>query len=128
MAITNAFLNALRNFIYGDTIVPPSHMAVGSGGTSSTDYGGLTALVDEKFRKAFTNRTKGSNAGVVQLDCTITSTDVSGNGLNGQSWNEIGAFNAASAGTMTFGQFFTAFTVALNTEYRLEVTLTAQRP
>ena len=95
--IVDAWLNAIRDFMYGDTISYPTHIAIGTGTTpaSSSD----TALETEVFpdganRNAITARTKPSSK-KVRLQTMIAAGEA-----NGSALTEVGALNAATGGTL----------------------------
>lgn len=70
-------LNQLRDAVYGDTIVPPTRFAIGTGTTAVS--GSQTALVNEVWRDVFTTKTKSSAQ--VEIKYFLTSTTANGNTL-----------------------------------------------
>ena len=95
--IVDAFLTALRNAMYGDSVTMPTHIGVGSGTTLVA--AGDTILETEVFpdgtnRSAISSRTKPS-ASSVRLQMLIGVGEA-----NGESLTELGAANAAAAGTL----------------------------
>ena len=95
--IVDAWLNAMRDFIYGDAITAPTHMAVGTGTTPA--LASDTTLETEIYpdganRKAITSRTKPS-ARKVRLQTLIAAGEANGNALT-----EVGVLNAATGGTL----------------------------
>lgn len=129
MTITDRWLDKLRDFMFGDAVAAPSHMQVGSGGSASENYAIRNTLVTNRFIKAFTNKIKSANTGVSEYHMRVTVSDITGNGLAGQVWNEVGARNnsLSTGGDMVFGQFYTGITVAANTEYQFELQTTNAR-
>lgn len=92
-----AGLNAIRDFIYGDAITAPTHIAVGTGTTAvqASDTTLETEILpDGSNRKTITTRTK-PNDKKVRLQTQITAAEA-----NGQTLTELGAVNAASGGTL----------------------------
>jgi len=95
--IVDAWLNAVRDFIYGDAITAPTHIAVGTGTTAAlaSDTALETEILpDGANRNTITSRTKPS-AKQVRLQTSIAAGEANGNALT-----EVGALNAASAGTL----------------------------
>jgi len=95
--IVDAFLNAVRNVIYGDSITMPSHIAVGTGTTAANAND--TALETEiqpdgANRSAIDSKTKPENK-AFQFQMFIGTGDG-----NGHILTEFGAINAASGGTL----------------------------
>ncbi len=95
--IVDAWLNELRNLIYGDAVTAPTHIAVGTGTTAA--LASDTTLETEIFpdganRNAITSRTKPS-AKKVRLQTLISSGEANGNVLT-----EVGVLNAATGGTL----------------------------
>ena len=95
--IVDAWLNAIRDFMYGDTISYPTHIAIGTGTTAATSSD--NALETEVFpdgtnRNAITSRTKPSSK-KVRLQTMIAAGEANGNALT-----EVGALNAATGGTL----------------------------
>jgi len=95
--IVDAWLNAVRDFIYGDAITVPTHIAVGTGTTAAlaSDTALETEILpDGANRNAITIRTKPS-AKQVRLQTSIAVGEANGNVLT-----EVGALNAATGGTL----------------------------
>ena len=90
--ITNAGLNLLRNWMYGDSVNPLSHIGIGTG--TSTPQVTETDLVTSILRKAFTSQVKGSD-GIATYEMTLLTSEGNGNTLA-----EVGIFNAVSSGDM----------------------------
>ena len=95
--IVDAFLNALRNAMYGDTIVFPSHISVGTGTTAAAADD--TALETEVYpdganRSTIDYKTKPSSK-KVRFQMNVAAGEGNGNTLT-----EVGALNAASGGTL----------------------------
>lgn len=96
--IVDAFLTALRDAVYGDSVTMPTHIAIGTGTTAATasDTALETEVVpDGTNRSAISSRTKPSAKSVrVQMIVGVGEA-------NGESLTELGASNAATAGTLT---------------------------
>ena len=90
--IVDAFLTAIRNVIYGDTVVMPSHIAIGTGTTAAVAAD--TTLETEVDRNTISSRSKPSTK-KVRLQATIGANE-----NNGVALTEFGAINAASGGTL----------------------------
>lgn len=95
--IVDAFLNAIRDAVYGDSFTAPSHIAVGTGTTPA--LASDTALETEIYpdgsnRKTISSRTKPS-AKKVRLQTLIAAGEA-----NGYALAEVGALNAATGGTL----------------------------
>jgi len=96
--IVDAFLNSLRDWIYGDSVAAPSYIAIGTGTTaaSASDTTLETeVLPDGANRNAITTRTKPS-AKKVRLQTILAAGHA-----NGSALTEVGAINAATGGTLT---------------------------
>lgn len=116
--IVDAWLNALRDFIYGDTITAPTHIAVGTGTTAALPSD--TALETEIFpngsnRSAITSRTKPS-ARKVRLQMLIAAGEA-----NGSSLTEVGVLNAATGGTLVNRVVPTAIVKDASFEVKIQV-------
>ena len=95
--IVDAWLNAIRDFIYGDSITYPGFIAIGTGTTaaSSSDTTLETEILpDGANRNAITSRTKPA-AKKVRLQTIIAAGHANGNALT-----EVGVLNAATGGTL----------------------------
>lgn len=95
--IVDAFLNLIRNAIYGDSVTYPTHIAIGTGTTAAA--AGDTTLETEiqpdgANRSAISSRTKPA-AKKVRLQMLVGVGEANGNDLT-----EIGALNAATGGTL----------------------------
>lgn len=96
--IVDAFLNLLRDAIYGDSVTYPTHIAIGTGTTPAA--AGDTALETEVFpdganRSAISGRTKPA-AKKVRFQMLVGVGEA-----NGEDLTEVGALNAATGGTLT---------------------------
>lgn len=116
--IVDAFLNSVRDFIYGDTITAPSHIAVGTGTTPA--LASDTALETEIFpdganRNAITSRTKPS-AKKVRLQTLIAAGEANGNVLT-----EVGILNAATGGTLMNRVVHTAINKDASFELKVQI-------
>lgn len=96
--IVDAFLNSLRDFIYGDSPTAPTHIAIGTGTTAAaaSDMTLETEILpDGANRNAITSRTKPSTKKVRM------QTILAAGHANGTALREVGALNAATGGTLT---------------------------
>ena len=95
--IVDAWLNLIRDFLYGDTVTSPTHIAIGTGTTaaSSSDTALETEILpDGANRNAITSRTNPA-AKKVRLQTIIAAGHA-----NGSALTEVGALNAATGGTL----------------------------
>ena len=95
--IVDAFLNLLRDAIYGDSVTYPTHIAIGTGTTAAA--AGDTALETEVFpdganRSAISSRTKPA-AKKVRFQMLVGAGEA-----NGEDLTEVGCLNAATGGTL----------------------------
>lgn len=90
--IVNTFLTAVRNVVYGDVIIMPSHIAIGIGNIPPTASD--TTLQTEIDRNTISSRSKPSSK-KVRLQATIGANE-----NNGTALTEFGAINAALGGTL----------------------------
>lgn len=95
--IVDAFLNLIRNAIYGDTVTMPTHIGVGNGTTSPA--AGDTTLDTEiipygSTRCEITTRSKTTSK---KLSFQLSLLPSQG---NGNAFTEVGLFNSVSSGTM----------------------------
>lgn len=120
--IVDAFLNLLRDAIYGDSVTYPTHIAIGTGTTaaSATD----TALETEVFpdgsnRSAISSRTKPASK-KVRLQMLVGAGEANGNDLT-----EVGATNAATSGTLMNRVVHTAISkdISFELKYQIQATL-----
>lgn len=91
--IVNAFLTAVRNAIYGDTVTMPSHIAIGIGTTAVTASD--ITLETEVDRNTISSKSKPSTK-KVRMQITIGANE-----NNGMALTEFGAANAVIGGTLT---------------------------
>lgn len=113
-----AGLNAIRNFLYGDAITAPTHIAVGTGTTAvqASDTTLETEILpDGSNRKAITSRTKPDDK-KVRLQILITAAEA-----NGQALTEVGAINAASGGTLFNRIVYTAINKDPSFELKVQI-------
>ncbi|MEA3324404.1 MAG: hypothetical protein U9Q37_04610 [Euryarchaeota archaeon] len=120
--IVDAFLNLLRDAIYGDSVTYPSYIAIGTGTTAATASD--TAIETEVFpdganRSAISSRTKPA-AKQVRLQMLVGAGEANGNDLT-----EVGALNAASSGTLTNRVVHTAISkdASFELKYQIQITL-----
>ena len=95
--IVDAFLNSLRDWVYGDSVTYPGYIAVGTGTTaaSASDTALETeVLPDGANRNEITSRTKPA-AKKVRLQTILAAGHA-----NGSALTEVGALNAATGGTL----------------------------
>lgn len=116
--IVDAWLNAIRDFLYGDTITAPTHIAIGTGTTAASSSD--TTLETEIFpdganRNAITSRTKPA-AKKVRLQTMIAAGDANGNALT-----EVGALNAATGGTLMNHVIHTAINKTAAFELKIQI-------
>ena len=117
--ITNAGLNLIRNWMYGDSVNALSHIGVGTGITTpqATD----TALEASVIRKAFSTQTKGSD-GIATYEMQLLTSEGNGNTLT-----EVGIFNSASVGDMLNRITHTGVPKTSATELKYEIEITDRR-
>lgn len=118
--IMNDGLDLVRDFLHGDSVNAPSHMAVGVG--TATEKATDTTLGSEVLRKTFSGTTKGT-VGKETYEMTILTTEANGNDLS-----EVGIFNAASAGDMLNRIVFTPISKTSAFELKIEIEITEARP
>ncbi|OEU58650.1 MAG: hypothetical protein BA871_06785 [Desulfuromonadales bacterium C00003096] len=113
--IVDAFLTAIRNVIYGDTITMPSHICIGTGTTAATASD--TTLETEVDRNTISSRSKPATK-KVRLQATIGANE-----NNGVALTEFGAINAVSGGTLTNRVVHTAINKTSVFELKYQVTI-----
>lgn len=120
--IVDAFLNLLRDAIYGDAVTYPTHIAIGTGTTAAA--AGDTALETEVFpdganRSAISSRTKPTSK-KVRLQMLVGVGEA-----NGEDLTEVGTVNAATGGTFANRTVHTAIpkTAAFELKYQVQYTL-----
>ena len=120
--ILDAFLNLLRDAIYGDTVTMPTHIAIGSGVTPALSSD--TTLETEVFpdganRNAITSRTKPA-AKQVRMQMLLGVGDA-----NGYDLTEVGAVNAATGGTFMNRMVHSTVpkTASFPLKYQVKITL-----
>lgn len=116
--IVDAFLNSIRDFIYGDSIDYPTHIAVGTG--TAAAVASDTTLETEIYpdganRNAITSRTKPS-AKKVRLQTMVAAGEANGNALT-----EVGALNAATGGTLMNRVVHTAIDKDASFELKVQI-------
>jgi hypothetical protein len=116
--IVDAFLNSVRDFIYGDSVTPPGFIAVGTGTTAA--LASDTTLETEIFpdganRNAITSRTKPS-AKKVRLQTLIAAGEA-----NGHVLTEVGVLNAATGGTLMNRVVHTAINKDASFELKVQI-------
>ena len=120
--IVDAFLNSMRDVIYGDSITMPAFIAIGTG-TTAAAAGDTTLeteiLPDGSNRSAISGRTKPI-AKDVRLQMLVGAGEANGNNLT-----EVGAINAATGGTLMNHMIHTVIpkTVAFELKYQIRTTL-----
>ena len=95
--IVDAWLSAVRDMLYGDSVTQASHLAVGTGTTGETAND--TALETEVYpdgsnRSAIDSKSKPSSK-AVQFQMNISASQ-----LDGVALTECGLLNAATGGTL----------------------------
>lgn len=95
--IVDAFLNLIRDAMYGNTVVWPCYIGIGTSSTAPT--AGDTTLGTEVYpygsqRAEISYKTK-SNPKKAVFHLSILPAQA-----NGESLTEVGAFNAGTGGTM----------------------------
>lgn len=118
--ITNAGLNLLRNWLYGDSVNTLSHIAVGTGTANpqATD----TTLQTELLRKTISAKSKGTD-GKFTLQLDILTTE-----CNGSTLTEVGAFNAVTVGDLFNRLTYTGIPKTSSFELKYEIEYTLRRP
>lgn len=117
--ITNDGLDLIRDWLNGDSVNAPSHMAVGTGTTPTvaTD----TTLETEVLRKAISSTSKGT-VGKVTLQLDLSTAEANGNTLS-----EIGTLNAASLGDLLNRLVYTGIPKTSAFELKFEIEYTVRR-
>lgn len=110
--ILDDFIEDLRDLIYGDGITMPTHIAMGTGTTASTAAD--TTLETEVERKSASKSKSGTDT--VAYSSTLSTAEGNGNTLA-----EVGAINAASAGTLANRQVFPGFNKTDQYELRVQI-------
>lgn len=117
--IMNVGLDLLRDWLAGDTVNDPTHMAVGTG--TSNPLATETILVAETVRKTFSAKTKQGD-GNITYEMTLTTAE--GNGTN---IAEGAIFNAASVGEMLNRLTFTPVAKTSAFELKIEIEVEVRR-
>lgn len=117
--VPNDGLDLIRDWLAGDTVDDPTHIAVGTG--TATPLVTDTALVTEVLREVFSQVSKGTT-GKVTFEMTLATTEANGNTLT-----EVGIFNAASAGDLLARVVFPGIAKTSSFELKIEVEITIQR-
>ena len=119
--IVDAWLSAVRDMLYGDSVTQASHLAVGTGTTGETANN--TALETEVYpdganRSAIDSRSKPSSK-AVQFQMNISASQ-----LDGVALTECGLLNAATGGTLVNRITHSAInkTTAFELRYQILVT------
>jgi len=110
--ILNEFIEDLRDLIYGDSITMPTHIALGTGTTAATATD--TTLETEIVRKSASK----SKSGIDTVAYLSTLSTAEG---NGNTFTEVGAANASSAGTLANRQLFPGFLKSNSYELRIQI-------
>lgn len=120
--IVDAFLNLLRDAIYGDSVTYPTHIAIGTGTTAAA--AGDTALETEVYpdganRSAISSRTKPA-AKKVRFQMLVGVGEA-----NGEDITEVGVLNAATGGTLMNHVIHNVIskTAAFELRYQIQTTL-----
>ena len=117
--IMNVGLELLRDWLAGDAVNDPTHMAVGTG--TSNPVVTETTLVVETVRKTFSAKTK---QGDEKITYELTLTTVEGNGT---TLAEVGIFNAASVGDMLNRLTYTGVDKTSAFELKIEIEVETKR-
>ncbi len=96
--MTDAFLNAIRNAMYGDSITWPSHIGIGTGTTAAA--AGDTTLQTEVHPDGANRSTIDYKTKPTTKKVRYQMNVVAGEG-NGNTLTEVGALNATTGGTLT---------------------------
>lgn len=95
--IVDAWLNAIRDVLYGDSVTMPTHIAIGTGTTAAAAGDttlGTEILPDGLNRSAISSRTKPASK-QVRIQMLVGAGEA-----NGHNLTEVGALNAATGGTL----------------------------
>lgn len=117
--IMNVGIDLVRDWLAGDAVNDPTHMAVGTG--TSTPLVTETILVAETVRKTFSAKTKQGD-GKITYEMTLTTAE--GNGTN---LSEVGIFNAASVGEMLNRLTYTPVAKTSAFELKIEIEVETRR-
>lgn len=116
--IVDAFLNLIRNAIYGDSVTYPTHIAIGTGTTAAaaSDTTLETEIQpDGANRSAISSRTKPA-AKKVRLQMLVGAGEA-----NGEDLTEVGALNAATGGTLMNHIIHTAISKDASFELKYQI-------
>lgn len=116
--IVDAWLNEMRNLIYGDAVTAPTHIIIGTGTTPA--LASDTTLETEIFpdganRNAITSRTKPA-AKKTRLQALLAAGEANGNTIT-----EVGAINAATGGTLMNRVLPTPITKDASLELKIQI-------
>ena len=119
--IVDAWLSAVRDMLYGDSITQASHLAVGTGTTGETAND--TALESEVYpnttdRSAIDSKSKPSSK-AVQFQMNISASQ-----LDGVALTECGLLNAAIGGTLVNRITHSAIHKTTDFELRYQILIT----
>ena len=119
--IVDAWLSAVRDMLYGDSVAQASHLAVGTGTTGETAND--TALESEVHpnttdRSAIDSRSKPSSK-AVQFQMNISASQ-----LDGVALTECGLLNAATGGTLVNRITHSAINKTTDFELRYQILVT----
>ena len=117
--IMNVGIDLVRDWLAGDAVNDPSHIAVGVG--TSIPTATETTLVSELLRKVFSAKTKEGD-GKITYEMTLTTAEG-----NGSDLSEIGIFNAASVGEMFNRLTFTPLAKTSAFELKIEIEVETRR-
>lgn len=119
MVFVNDGKNCVRDWLGGQVVGSPSHMAIGS--SSTTAYSTDTALGSEinRTRRIFDSITRTDK--YVELEMILPSTEPSG--LMPITMREVGVFNGSPTGSMFTRRTFAGIEKNENIEYQTILSL-----
>ena len=117
--IMNVGIDLVRDWLAGDAVNDPTHIAVGTG--ISTPIVTETTLIAETVRKTFSAKTKVGDGKIV-FEMTLTTAEG-----NDTDLSEIGIFNAASVGEMLNRLVFTPVAKTSAFELKIEIEVETRR-
>ena len=97
MVMTTIGKNLVRDFMAGDNVDAPTHMAIGDDDTAAAESD--TTLGHELLRSAFDSVDKVASK-KLQWEMILETTE--GNGSGTETYDEVGILNAASGGDLAF--------------------------
>ncbi len=118
MVLTDVGKNMIRDFLSGDSIDYPTHMALGDDSTTPTT--GDTTLGNELLRVAFDSTSKIASK---KLQWEMILETGEGNGGGTETYDEVGILNASSGGDLFDHIVYDTLTKNDTIEIRFQIVL-----